>query len=131
MGDLPLQRWSKSDWIIFLGSQGPAIPEIIECLGLSHTTDRGIPKFSERESRQLSSEVQKLSQTLPTDLDALIKSASNPDALDKELDGLLNTHGPAIWGENADRRRLIIAPGNSKTNYPKELFYEVPVDKKM
>lgn len=131
MGDLPLQRWSKSDWIIFFGSQGPVIPEIIECLGLSHTTDRGIPIFSKLESKQLSNEVQKLSHTLPTDLDSLIKSASNPDALDKELDRLLNTHAPAIWGENADRRRLLIAPGNSTTNYPKELFYEVPVDRKM
>jgi hypothetical protein len=131
MADLPLQRWSKSDWIIFLGSQGPAIPEIIECLGLSHTTDRGIPKFSERESRQLSNEVQKLSQTLSNDLDALLKSASNPDTLDKELDTLLSTYGPVIWGESADRRRLLIAHGNPKTNYPKELFYEVLVDKKM
>ncbi|KAH6612962.1 hypothetical protein C7974DRAFT_74512 [Boeremia exigua] len=131
MGDLPLQRWSKSDWVIFLGSQGPAIPEIIECLGLSHTTGRGIPKFSERESRKLSNEVQKLSQTLSNDLDALLKSASNPDTLDKELDTLLSTHGPVIWGESADRRRLLIAPGNPKTNYPKELFYEVPVDRKI
>ena len=132
MGDRPLQRWSQSEWTIFLGNRGATIREIVECLGLSHTTtDRGAPKFSERESRHLSNEVQKLSQTLPTDLKALLESASDPSALNGELDRLLNSHGPAIWGENADRKRLLIAAGNSKSNYPKELFFEVPMDKEL
>jgi hypothetical protein len=58
MGDLPLQRWSRSEWIIFLGGQGATIREIVECLGLAHTAaNRGAPKFAERESRNLSNEV--------------------------------------------------------------------------
>jgi hypothetical protein len=132
MGDRPLQRWSRSEWTIFLGSQGATIREIVECLGLSHTaTDRSAPKFAERELRHLSNDVQKLSQTLPTDLDALLDSASDPSALDGQLDGLLSSHGPAIWGENADRKRLLIAAGNSKSNYPTELFFEIPMDREL
>jgi hypothetical protein len=132
MGDRSLQRWSQSDWTIFFGSRGPTIREIIECLGLSYTTtDRGDPKFSERESRHLSNDVQKLSQTLPTDPDALFQSASDPSTLNKELDRLLENHGPAIWGENVDRRRLLKAAGTSKTNSPKELFFEISVDKEL
>jgi hypothetical protein len=132
MGDRPLKRWSRSEWIIFLGSQGAAIREIVECLGLSHTdTDGGAPKFAERESRRLSNEVQRLSQTLPTDLDALLDSASDPSALDGQLDGLLSSHGPSIWGENADRKRLLVAAGNPKGNYPTELFFEVPIDREL
>jgi hypothetical protein len=122
MCDRPLQRWSRSEWTIFLGNQGATIREIVECLGLSHTaTDCGVPKFAERESRHLSNEVRKLSQTLPTDLDALLDSAPNPTALDGQLDELLNSHSPAIWGENADRKRMLIAAGNSKSKYPTEL----------
>lgn len=132
MGDRSLQRWSQSDWTIFFGSRGPTIREIIECLGLSYTTtDRDDPKFSERESRHLSNDVQKLSQTLPTDPDALFQSASDPSTLNAELDRLLENHGPAIWGENADRRRLLKAAGTSKTNSPKELFFEISVDKEL
>jgi hypothetical protein len=130
MGDCPLQRWSRDEWTIFLGSQGATICEIVECLGLSHTaTDRGDPKFPERESRSLSNDVQKLSQTLPTELGALIDSASNPSALDVQLDELLSRHGPAIWGKDAERKRLLIAAG--KSNYPKELFFDIPMDRKL
>lgn len=132
MGDRSLQRWSQSDWTIFFGSRGPTIHEIIECLGLSFTTtERGVPKFSERESRHLSKDVQKLSQTLPTDPDALFQSASDPSTLNEELDRLLENHGPAIWGENADRRRLLKAARTSNINSPKELFFEISVDKEL
>ncbi|KAI0568686.1 hypothetical protein Alg130_11996, partial [Pyrenophora tritici-repentis] len=129
MGDCPLQLWSQSDWIIFLGSQGPTVRQIIRCLGLSHTDNRGAPKFSERESRRLSNEVQKLSQTLPTDMDALLQSASDYNVLDEALNTLLNSHGPAIWGENADRKRLLITAGTSDTSYSTELIFEVPADR--
>jgi hypothetical protein len=131
MDDRPLQRWSRSDWIIFFGNQGPTIREIIECLGLSHTTDRGAPKFTEPESRNLSKEIQKLSQTLPANLDALLESASDSSALNEKLDGLLRSHGPAIWGESADRGRLLKAAGTSNTNYPKDLLFDVPMDREM
>jgi hypothetical protein len=131
MDDRPLQRWDQNDWNIFLGSRGPKIREIIECLGLSHTTDRGAPIFTERESQDLSKEVQILSQTLPANRVDLFKSALDPNAFNKELDDLLSNHGPKIWGESADRRRLLIAAGTSNTNYPKNLLFEVPVDKEL
>ena len=130
MGDCPLQLWSQSDWTIFFGSQGPTVCDIIRCLGLSHTNDRGFPKFSERELQHLSKGVQTLSQTLPTDRHALLRSASDPDVLDEALNTLLISHGPAIWGENADRRRLLVTAGTSDTS-SKQLFLEVPADKTM
>jgi hypothetical protein len=132
MRDRPLQRWGRREWTIFLGSQGATIREIVECLGLSHTaTDRGDPNFAEVELQRLSIEVQELSQSLPTHLDALLGSASDPNALNGQLDKLLNDYGPAIWGENADRNRLLIPAGNSKSNYPTELFFEVPMDREL
>lgn len=131
MGERPLEHWGQSDWVIFLGSQGPSIREIVQCLGLLHINDRGEPKFSERELRRLSSEVQRLSQTLPTEPEALLRSAVDPKALDEELNVLLSSHGAAIWGEAADRKRLLIAAGTSKTSPRKELFFEVPADKIM
>lgn len=131
MGERPLQHWSQKDWVIFLGSQGPTIREIVDCLGLLHINNRGEPKFSERELRRLSSEVQRLSQTLPADPDALLRSAADPKTLDEELNALLRSHGPAIWGQAADRKRLLIAAGTSKTSPLKELFLEVPADKQM
>jgi hypothetical protein len=131
MDDRPLQRWSRSDWNIFLGNQGPTICEIVECLGLSHITDRGAPKFTERESRSLFKEVQKLSRTLPANLDALLDSASDSNAINGKLDGLLHSHGPAIWGESADRGRLLIAAGTSNTKYPENLLFNIPTDREM
>ncbi|PVH92653.1 hypothetical protein DM02DRAFT_677364 [Periconia macrospinosa] len=132
MEDSSLRRWNRDDWEIFFGSRGPTIRAITECLGLScNTEDGGVIKFSEPEPQKLSNAVQKVSQSLPRDLDELLKSASSPDTIDEELDQLLTTHGPAIWGENADRKRLLLAAGNSKKVYPKDLFYEVPVDKQM
>jgi hypothetical protein len=131
MANSPLQLWSQDDWSIFLGSQGPTVSEIIKCLGLSHTNEGGVLKFPKRESRHLSKEVQELSQNLPTDTDALLRSALDPNALDEALNTLLSSHGPAIWGENADRKRLLVTPSASDMSYPKELFFEVPVDKSM
>jgi hypothetical protein len=99
MGDWSLQHWSQRDWIIFPGSQSPTIREIVQCLGLSHVNDRGEPKFSERELQRVSSEVQRLSQTLPANPDALLRSAVDPKTLHGELNALLRSHGPAIWGK--------------------------------
>ena len=131
MADFSLQLWSQSDRLIFLGSQGPTVSDIIRCLGLSHTNRRGVPKFSEPESQDLSEEVQKLSQTLPKDADALLESASDPNALDEALNTLLSSHGPAIWGANADRERLLVTAIASDMSYPKELFFEIDVDRSM
>ena len=131
MTNFPLQLWSKSDWSIFLGSQGPTVIDIIRCLGLSHTNRRDVLKFSEDESQGLSKEVQELSRTLPTDADALLESASDPNALDEELNTLLSSHGPAIWGQHADRKRLLVTAVASDKSYPKELFFEIHVDQSM
>ncbi|KAL5401228.1 hypothetical protein PMIN04_013124, partial [Paraphaeosphaeria minitans] len=129
MRDSSLQHWSKDDWAVLFSSQGPTIREITECLGLSCATERGgAIRFSKRELRNLSNGVQKVSKNLPRDLHALLESASTPNTIDKELDELLTTHGPVLWGKNADRKRLLLAPGNS-TTYRKGLFYEVPVDR--
>ena len=131
MANLPLQLWSQSDWTIFLGSEGPTVRDIIRCLGLSHTNRRGVLKISEPETQALAEEVQKLSQALPTHTDALIESASDPNALDEALDTLLSTHGPAIWGANADRKRLLVTAIASDMSYPKELFLGIHVDYSM
>jgi hypothetical protein len=131
MTDFPLQLWSRSDWFIFLGSQGLTVSDIIRCLGLSHTNRRGVPKFSELESQGLSEEVQKLSQTLPADANDLLESALGPNALDEALNTLLSSHSPAIWGANADRERLLVTAIASDMSYPKELFFEIDVDRSM
>ncbi|KAH7394836.1 hypothetical protein BKA66DRAFT_567223 [Pyrenochaeta sp. MPI-SDFR-AT-0127] len=131
MGDIPLQRWNTSDWKIFFDDRGPKIREITECLGLSCDSNHGILKFSGPESNKLSERVQELSKNLPKDLNGLLKSASRPDTLDKELKELLSTFGPAIWGKDVDdRKRLLLAP-RPKSSYSRDLFYEVPEDREM
>ena len=131
MRDSSLQHWSRDDWAVFFGSHGPTIRDITECLGLPCATERGgAVRFSKHELSNLSNGVQKVAKNLPSDLHALLDSASTPNTIDKELDELLTTHGPVLWGKNADRKRLLLAPGNS-TTYRKDLFYEVPVDREM
>jgi hypothetical protein len=62
---------------------------------------------------------------------SLSQSASDSNAINGKLDGLLHSHGPAIWGENADRGRLLIAAGTSNTKYPKNLLFNIPTDREM
>jgi hypothetical protein len=40
--------------------------------------------------------VQKLSRTLPANLDALLKSALDSNAINRKLNGLLHSYSPAI-----------------------------------
>jgi hypothetical protein len=129
----PPQRWDRSKWITVFSSHSPTIREVTECLGLglspsASTTNRGIPKFDAPDFKKLSSEVTRLSKELPQDRDALLDFAADPKALEKELDELLLTLGPAIWGRDADRTRLV-KPDPEKKTYYKDLFYEDPEDR--
>jgi hypothetical protein len=95
-------------------------------LGLSassSTTNRGIPKFDNPDYRRISSEVTKLSKELPKERDLLLDFAADPHSLDAELEELLSTYGPAIWGRDADRSCLL-TPDPSKKTYNKDLFYD-------
>lgn len=123
-----VRRWDRARWISVFSSHNPTIREVTECLGLglsasSSTTNRGIPKFDNPDYRKLSSEVTKLSKELPKERDALLDFAADPRSLDKELEELLATYGPAIWGKDADRTCLL-TPDPSKKTYNKDLFYE-------
>jgi hypothetical protein len=131
MGDIPLQRWSTSEWKIFFSDRGPHVREITECLGLSCDSHHSILKFSEPESNKLFESVQEVSKSLPKDLDDLLISASRSDGLDKELKKLLNTFGTEIWGRDVrDRKRLLLAP-RLDSGYSRDLFYDVSEDRKM
>lgn len=130
-----VRRWDRARWISVFSSHNPTIREVTECLGLglsasSSTTNRGIPKFDNPDYRKLSSEVTKLSKELPKERDALLDFAADPQSLDHELEDLLSTYGPAIWGKDADRSCLLKPEPNKKT-YNKDLFYEVPEHKEM
>ncbi|KAH7138982.1 hypothetical protein B0J11DRAFT_422911, partial [Dendryphion nanum] len=135
MDEPPPQRWDRSKWITVFSSHSPTIREITECLGLARapsasTTNRGIPKFDAPESKKLSAEVQRLSKDLPKDRDALLDFAADANnSLDTDLDALLADLGPAIWGRNADRDRLLMTPDESKKTYFKDLFYEDEEDR--
>ncbi|KAF2016232.1 hypothetical protein BU24DRAFT_197119 [Aaosphaeria arxii CBS 175.79] len=134
MEDPPPVRWDRAKWITVFSSHSPTIREITECLGLSRapstsTTNRGIPKFDAPESKKISSEVQRLSKDLPKDRDALLDFAADPHSLDNELNELLSTLGPAIWGRHADRNRLLVPPDPTKKTYYKDLYYEDPEDR--
>ena len=137
MDEPPVQRWDRSKWITVFSSHSPTIREITESLGLARapsasTTNRGIPKFDAPESKRLSSEVQRLSKDLPKDRDALLDyAADTKSTLDADLDNLLAELGPAIWGRNADRDRLLVAPDETKKTYYKDLFYEDPEDREV
>lgn len=125
-----MRRWDRARWISVFSSHNPTIREVTECLGLglsasSSTTNRGIPKFDNPDYRKLSSEVTKLSKELPKERDALLDFAADPQSLDKELEELLATYGPAIWGKDADRSCLL-KPDPTKKTYNKDLFYEEP-----
>ena len=106
-----------------------------ESLGLglsasSSTTNRGIPKFDNPDYRRLSSDVTRLSKELPKERDALLDFAADPHSLDAELEELLATFGPAIWGRDTDRSCLL-APDPAKKTYSRHLFYEDPEDARM
>jgi hypothetical protein len=128
-------RWNRQQWLCVFSSHSPTIRKVTEYLGLglsasSSNTNRGIPKFDAPEFRKLSSEVQRLSKDLPKDRDALLDVATDGQSLEAELDELLESLGPAIWGRDADRSRLLKADSLSKT-YPKDLYYEDPEDREM
>ncbi|KAJ4377901.1 hypothetical protein N0V83_000731 [Neocucurbitaria cava] len=130
-----VRRWDRARWISVFSSHNPTIREVTECLGLglsasSSTTNRGIPKFDNPDYRKLSSEVTKLSKELPKERDALLDFAADPTSLDKELDELLGTYGPAIWARDADRSCLL-TPDPTKKTYNKDLFYEEPEHKEI
>ncbi|KAH6616565.1 hypothetical protein C7974DRAFT_47512 [Boeremia exigua] len=123
-----VRRWDRQRWISVFSSHSPTIREVTECLGLglsasSSTTNRGIPKFDNPDYRKLSSEVTKLSKELPKERDALLDFAADPHSLDTELEELLGSYGPAIWGRNADRTCLL-TPDSTKKTYNKDLFYD-------
>jgi hypothetical protein len=123
-----VRRWDRQRWISVFSSHSPTIREVTECLGLglsasSSTTNRGIPKFDNPDYRKISSEVTKLSKELPKDRDALLDFAADRHSLDSELEELLGTYGPAIWGKDADRSCLL-TPDPTKKTYNRDLFYE-------
>ncbi|KAL6711150.1 hypothetical protein ACN47E_005681 [Coniothyrium glycines] len=124
-----VRRWDRARWISVFSSHNPTIREVTECLGLglsasSSTTNRGIPKFDNPDYRKLSSEVTKLSKELPKERDALLDFAADPHSLDNELDELLRTYGPAIWGRDADRSCLL-TPDPTKKTYNTHLFFDI------
>ncbi|KAF2852313.1 hypothetical protein T440DRAFT_553718 [Plenodomus tracheiphilus IPT5] len=130
-----VRRWDRARWISVFSSHNPTIREVTECLGLglsasSSTTNRGIPKFDNPDYRKLSSEVTKLSKELPKERDALLDFAADPHSLDKELEELLGTYGPAIWSRDADRSCLL-TPDPTKKTYIKDLWYEDPEHKEI
>ncbi|KAF3037334.1 hypothetical protein E8E12_004326 [Didymella heteroderae] len=123
-----VRRWDRQRWISVFSSHSPTIREVTECLGLglsasSSTTNRGIPKFDNPDYRKISSEVTKLSKELPKERDLLLDFAADPHSLDAELEELLGTYGPAIWGRDADRSCLL-TPDPTKKTYNKDLFYD-------
>ncbi|KAI4664643.1 uncharacterized protein J4E79_002941 [Alternaria viburni] len=128
-----VRRWDRARWISVFSSHNPTIREVTECLGLglsasSSTTNRGIPKFDNPDYRKLSSEVTKLSKELPKERDLLLDFAADPSSLNQELEDLLASYGPAIWGRDADRSCLL-TPDATKKTYNKDLFYEEPEHK--
>lgn len=130
-----VRRWDRARWISVFSSHNPTIREVTECLGLglsasSSTTNRGIPKFDNPDYRKLSSEVTKLSKELPKERDALLDFAADPLSLDRELEELLESYGPAIWSKGADRSCLL-TPDRSKKTYTQDLFYEIPEHKEI
>ncbi|KAF1959494.1 hypothetical protein CC80DRAFT_489625 [Byssothecium circinans] len=133
--DAQATRWDRPRWISVFSSHNPTIREVTECLGLglsasSSTTNRGIPKFDNPDYRKLSSEVTRLSKELPKERDALLDFAADPGSLDQELEDLLATYGPAIWGRDTDRTCLL-TPDPAKKTYSKDLFFEDPDDKEV
>jgi hypothetical protein len=133
--DAQVTRWDRPRWISVFSSHNPTIREVTECLGLglsasSSTTNRGIPKFDNPEYRKLSSEVTRLSKGLPQERDALLDYAVDPQSLDAELETLLTSFGPAIWGRDADRTCLL-TPDPAKKTYTKHLYFDDPEDKEM
>ncbi|KAF2000129.1 hypothetical protein P154DRAFT_522907 [Amniculicola lignicola CBS 123094] len=127
----PPQRWDRSRWVSVFSSHSPTVREVTESLGLgSSSSARGIPKFDAPEQKKLSSEVTRLSKELPKERDKLLDFAGDADSLKLELDSLLETLGPAIWGRDADRSRLL-TPDPTKKTYYKDLVFEEPDDKQI
>ncbi|KAF3031457.1 hypothetical protein E8E12_001246 [Didymella heteroderae] len=131
MQDFSTRSLTAKDWATFFSNQ-PTVREIIGVLGLPPVASRGIPKFSEPELQDLHSEVQKLSNMLPTSRDDLLQfAASRISWLNDVVDNLLCTFGPRIWGQAADRARLLADPGTLRRRHRKTLMYEDPSDQQV
>jgi hypothetical protein len=125
------RSWTAKDRTPFFSNQ-PTVREIIDVLGLPAVARRGMPKFTEPELRELHNEVQKLSCVLPTNRDDLLQSAaSRISGLKDAVHALLCTLSRRIWGQAADRSRLLADPGTLRQRYRKTLVYEDLNDRQM
>jgi hypothetical protein len=131
MEDFSKRSWTAKDWAAFFSNQ-PTVRDIIDMPGLPAVARRGMPKFTEPELCELHSEVQKLSCMLPTNRDDLLQSAaSRISGLNNAMHTLLCTLGPRIWGQAADRTRLLADPGTLRRRHRKTLVYEDLSDRQM
>jgi hypothetical protein len=133
--DSTVVHWDRPRWDSAFKSHSPKIRTITESLGLGLSAsgsikNRGMPKFDNPDYRQLSSEVARLSKGLPKEREALLDFAADSHSLDIELEKLLETFGPAIWGRDTDRSCLL-APDPDKKTYTRDLFYEDPKDQRI
>ena len=123
-----VRRWNCTEWHSSLSTNNINLRGVTECLGLglsASSTRHGILKFDNPHYRKLSGDLRKLSKKPRKEKHALLKFAADPTSLNQELEDLLASYGPAIWGKGADRSCLL-TPDPTKTTYNKDLFYEEP-----
>jgi hypothetical protein len=123
-----VHRWNRKSWVRAFRMPRSNIRNLIESLGLklsasSLLAKRGSLKFDNADCGKLASEVAELSKKLPKNLKDLFDFADDPQSLDTELEELLGTYGPAIWGRGADRTSPL-SPNPTNETYTKNLFYE-------
>lgn len=132
---MDVSHWDRNKWVTVFSSHSPTVREVASSLGLrfaasASTTNRGIPKFEDADFRKLSGEVGRISKLLPGERNILLDVAADPEVLQKELDEVMDTLGPLIWGKDTDRSRLSTPDPESKL-YPRDLYYEEPEDRAM
>ncbi|ORX97227.1 hypothetical protein BCR34DRAFT_168254 [Clohesyomyces aquaticus] len=135
-GVVVVEYGSEKEWRRTL-RQNPKykMHEIIEALGLRTNRNqgkRGKTTFDSPDVRALVLDIDRVVAKLPHKSEALIIAISTPDSLARELDYILEEHGPRIWGRSGPRLHLLRA-GAQRVNaglYPKDLFYEDEGDRR-
>jgi hypothetical protein len=128
---LPLTKyWDEDTWRRFTKTAVVTLSTVVQGLGLRPSSGR-MTTFQHSAAQNLSNDIGAIAMKLYAQLPAsdLVSCAADPKYLDEELDVILDTYAPDIWGMNADRGQLFRPEEGSV--YEEDLVYEIDEDRKM
>ena len=128
---------TSKDWLDIMKNRSKLrMHELIERLGLRakwSQNKRGKTNFESGLVRELVTDMGDVVATLPKEPDELINYLAEPGSMKEQVDGLLQKHGPAIWGRFGDRDHLLSVgePGVEEGVYSRALYFEDEQDRQL